>query len=319
MEVNLFIFNFSMKKLISKLCVLTGLFLLIDFSIGFGLEFLYHKQNSGNQYKTTMTVDSIRHEIVILGSSRAVHHYVPALIKEHFDLSCYNAGRDGNFFIYSFAMMKAITSRYNPKIIILDINSSEFTSENSRDNSYLSSLNPYYTYHEELRDVIEMKSNFERIKFYSKMYSYNSLIFNILNNLRNRTIDTLNGFIPLGEIKVDTLNARKIPLFHQDLRKSKVDNNKLYLLKNFMEICKRKKIKLIIVESPKLTITELGNLSDSINNLISQFPEVINLNYSNSKYYLDRPFMLSDREHLNFYGANNFTNRLMLDIDSISK
>ena len=73
-------------------------------------------------YKTDNFIsDEVDANILIFGSSRAAHHYVPSILSDSLDMSCYNCGLDGNGIIYGYGKLKTITARYYPKIVILDI------------------------------------------------------------------------------------------------------------------------------------------------------------------------------------------------------
>lgn len=71
-------------------------------------------------YKTDNFIsDEVDANILIFGSSRAAHHYVPSILSDSLDMSCYNCGMDGNGIIYGYGKLKTITARYYPKIVIL--------------------------------------------------------------------------------------------------------------------------------------------------------------------------------------------------------
>jgi hypothetical protein len=187
------------KKFFIKLFIFLAIVVLFDFAIGAALRHYYFKQESGVQYRTTYSMEQTKADLVIFGSSRATHHYVPDVFEQRLNMSYYNVGRDGNFIFYHYAVLKSILKRYTPKIIILDISGAEFSvGQDSYDR--LSALLPYYKTHPEIRPIVELKSEYEKIKLASSIYPFNSSIITIalgnaeFNKKRN---DDTEGYVPL--------------------------------------------------------------------------------------------------------------------------
>ena len=65
--------SFLRKLILIILCAI-----IADKGLGLLLQHFYFKIRHGEQGRTTYAIDSCISEIVILGSSRAEHHYVPA-------------------------------------------------------------------------------------------------------------------------------------------------------------------------------------------------------------------------------------------------
>ena len=168
----------QIKRLLINVSLVIIAIFLCDLGIGNILKFFYFRQASGAAYRTTYAIDSTTAEILIFGSSRANHHYVPGAFEDSLHCTFYNTGRDGNFILYNFAIFKAITKRYTPKSIIFDINPDEIE---YRISSYerLSSILPYYHGHPEIRSTVNLRSPFEKIKLISATYPYNSILLTI--------------------------------------------------------------------------------------------------------------------------------------------
>ena len=145
-----------------KLLLFLGVLFLADLTMGKVLNFFYNKQSHGLEYKTKYCVNSMREEMLVLGSSRAVYHYSPEILEDSLQLTVYNAGRDGNFIFYSYGIFRAALERYTPKLILLEIGPKEFIeSQDSYDR--LSVLMPFYNSHPELKSVLELKSSNEKV------------------------------------------------------------------------------------------------------------------------------------------------------------
>src|SRR5690606_19345337 len=81
--------------------------------------------------------------------------------------------------------------------IILDLNINEFDkSQDSYDR--LSELLPYYSEHEEIQEIVNLKSPFEEIKAISYLYRYNSKVLTIIkDNLFPKKENMEKGFEPI--------------------------------------------------------------------------------------------------------------------------
>jgi len=197
------------SKFFIKIFYLFILVFILDFSIGYLLRYLYFNQKSGLQYRTTYSLEKTNQDIIILGPSTANHHYIPTIIEDSLNMTCYNTGRDGNGLLYNLAVQNAILKRYKPKLFIVDIRPS-LLSDNFNDLERLSSLLPYYENHIEIREIVRKRSTFEDLKLISRIYPFNSslliIISNNLNHKKNSKID-YNGYIPLACIihKMETL------------------------------------------------------------------------------------------------------------------
>ena len=110
------------KEFLRKFLLIVICLFLLDKGLGLILQHYYFKIRHGELGRTTYVMDSCAAETIILGSSRAAHHYVSPVIADILNSSCYNAGQDKQRLIYCLAILKSIYRRYSPKEIILDLN-----------------------------------------------------------------------------------------------------------------------------------------------------------------------------------------------------
>lgn len=298
------------KYFFFKLILLFIVVFACDYSIGNILSYLYYKQQSGLQYRTTFSIESTTSDILIFGSSRANHHYHPDIFEKRLNLSYYNVGRDGNFIFYHSAVLKGVLKRYSPKIVILDFISGEFLQDQE---SYdrLSSLLPYYWKHPEMRSIINLKSKYERIKMASNIYPFNSTIFTIaVGNTefnKKRKVD-IKGYVPLNDIWNGPIQIDSSPYIY------KIDSNKIKAYESFIEECIHSKTKLYIVCSPYFIKFTHTDYSVKLGREIAQRNNIIFLDYSNDSIFTNNSKMFADVAHLNDSGARVFTNILINDI-----
>jgi len=82
-----------------RLVLILFLVLIIDRGVGMILSHYYFHQHRGEESKITYIIDSTVADVVIFGSSRANHHYVPEIFENKLHYSCFNGGADGNYLI----------------------------------------------------------------------------------------------------------------------------------------------------------------------------------------------------------------------------
>lgn len=288
-------------KLLRKATFFIFLIICLDYLIGNTLKAYYFRSTTGSNYQTTYSMDSTTADILIIGSSRANHHYIPEIFEDSLNMSCFNTGRDGQFLLFSYAIFCSAVNRYNPKIILFDINPSDLYTDKD-DFERLSNLFPYYKGKPELRSIIELKGPLERYKLKSSIYPFNSRILSIINgnvsliDLKNKE---LKGYAPLvGHLSDSTMirneeNPRPVSPIASEL------------LNTICQTCNIRNIRLIMIQSPIYEFIEVGSSTEFYQELARQF------NFELWSYFNDTSYLKSnyfkDRSHLNDLGAHKFS------------
>ncbi|MCW3786637.1 hypothetical protein [Plebeiibacterium sediminum] len=297
-----------MKKYFKIIIISFFILALCDYLIGKGLNFYYLKNTSGLLYRTTYSLDSTKADILIFGSSRANHHYNVKIIEDSTNLSAYNTGSDGHYIFYQTAVLKSVLKRYTPKKIILDFNGTfEFSQQ---DYDALSCLLPYYRTHNELKDLIELKSPFEKYKLFSKIYPFNSLLTTIIignleiNKFRSVNKGAYKGFVPLTNTWEYNINIIDKP------EKYNIDKHKYNAFNDFIKLCNEKNIPLTIIYSP-VYFKYNKDYSIDICSEICRKNNVTFLDYSKDTDFLNNKKLFADTYHLNKSGAQLFTQKIL--------
>ena len=302
------------RKIVFNIIIVIAVVFVLDLAIGKTLSYFYFKESSGLHYRTTFSIDSTTAEVLIFGASRASHHYVTELFEQNLKMKSYNCGRDGNSILYSYAIFKSAVKRYDPKILIFDVNPDEL-SYITKSYDWLSSLLPYYKTHSEIRSIIELKSYFEKYKLISKIYPYNSSLLAIaIGNLelnKKRKEDNL-GYIPLLNIIDDTI------LHNLNSGVNKLDTNKLNAVTDIVQYCATNNISLIFVQSP-LYAKVSNTLSIEYFKKLAKERNVVFLNFINDPEFLKKPELFQDIYHLNDQGAAYFSRLLTQKIITLTQ
>lgn len=302
-----------LKKLILNILLVAVVVFMLDFAIGRTLRHFYFKEVAGFHYRTTYSMEQTNQDVLVFGASRANHHYVPGIFEDSLKHSFYNTGRDGNGIFYQAALLRAVLKRYTPKVIILDYKGEFWRGPQEYDQ--MSSLTPYYRSHEEIRDLVELRGKWEKVKLLSEVYPFNSQALTIaIGNMdmnKQRMSDT-KGYVPLEGDRVPYLRVYKnVPLYE-------VDSNKVNAFREFVVKAKASGARVYVVYSP--LYQKLGRYQEvDICQSICAENSVPFFDYSRDTFYLNRGNLFYDGVHLNHQGASLFSadiaGRIKMDLE----
>jgi len=298
-------------KFLGKLLVLILLIGVLDLVIGSLVEYLFFRQGNNWYSATTYAINEADEDILIFGSSRANHHYIPEILSSKTGFSCYNAGCDGQSLFYDYALFKSVLARRKPEKVILDL--SKFTLYFDQYHyDRLSHLYPYYRDNADLRQVVDLKDRSGRYVRLSKLYTYNSTILVILKSfVRPRTDE--NGYIPYpndhmmdsSEISNDSLG---IDMYLGYMAEERLDENKINILNRFIDEAYQAGVDLYIIESPYFFLQK-----DTDNESLMKIREILEekkaryFNFSNHEIFSLDPELFGDGQHMNQSGAEIYS------------
>ena len=275
---------------------------------------MYNNQKSGWEYSTKFSIETTTAPIIILGNSRGIHDYEPQIISTKLGSVCYNASRDDQSLLYHYAIFKAITKRYTPKMILLDI-SYNMLGNYAHNYKQLNYLLPYYATHTEIQPIIQTKGSAVNTKFLSAFYPYHSMFFTITKGYfkKDKLLDSLHGYKPIeGAINGPLVN-KKTDLIYP------LDSNMVKYLQNMVATCKQLGIQLYLSIAPYYYNVVTNDISvNTVQNIAAQ-NKIPLLNFSSYTTFLQQPALFRNYENLNKKGAEIYTNLLMDTILSLQK
>ena len=247
-------------------------------------------------------------DIVILGSSRAVHHYNPCILEDSLQLSCYNAGEDGNGILLSYARLKMLNERHHPKIVLYDFIAAYDFLENDN-HTYLGWLKNRYN-RTGIYNIFKDVDETECIKMFSYLYRYNTrFLQNSIVYLTGISTDSgIKGFRPL-EGNMDELKIK----YMDSEENIEYDELKLRYLRKM--ITENQYSELIFVYSP---IWYGDNISryDKFISLCKKYRIPV-IDFSNNPKYVHNNDYFVDAKHLNSNGADEFTRDLINELGKL--
>lgn len=298
------------KKFFWVLLFFTSL-ILSDKLLGWAFKNLYFSMRSGDRFAITYSLDSTQADLLIFGTSRARHHYVPKIFEENLNTTCYNTGRDGEGISYNYILLSAICKRYKPKFVILDFDTESFYKNSGNDE--LNSLLPYCKLDTVIERLVNERRENEIIKQFSSLYNFNSTLLSSISGQRKQSMtEKLNsGFDPLkGEMSL----AAKVET--SDLDFQKIDDKKIDDFGNFIKCCKYYRILLVLVQSPRYSKFK-NNKAQLLADSIIKVYNIPYFNYKEDSSFLNRPTLFKDAAHLNIEGAKLFSIKLAGELSNI--
>lgn len=291
-----------MGRLLYKVFLFAGIAVVLDFSIGFILDYMLDRAKGGLDARNNYICLKTHEDVLIMGSSRAAHHYNPELITQLTGLSCYNCGQDGNGIVLSYGFWKLISKRYHPKMLIYEITPSHDLLKDHDNHRYLGILKPYY-YHDGIPQIFEDVDPTEKYKMMSNLYRYNSKALNVFTNFLHPVSEVgYKGFLPVDkEMDLMKISQKK----DSSMREAnyKFDPLKMEYFKNLID--EAGDTKLIFVVSPTWYGMDTNQFLPLVR--LCQSKGVPLLDFSNSAKYVHNNKLFYDPGHLNLKGANEFT------------
>lgn len=286
-----------MKKYIAKILLFFIIVALIDVAFGMGCDYLYKNSKGGDTYKINYAISEGTADVLIMGSSRASHHYNPQILSDSLNMSVYNLGIDGSGVILADGFYRLIAERYKPKYIIYELTPSFDIYQYSGDvnnTRYLSQLKPYYK-EECLSGIFEDVNPGEKLKLRSGLYRYNTTFLNLIRFYLRGEESNLRGFAPLVGTMGNYLKEGKQSV-------SVIDPLKMKYLSQFISDCHNEGTELFFVISPKYGATTSNSYNPAKELCIKKGYDVLDLYCE-----MQQKKFFNDSYHLNMTGANAFT------------
>lgn len=289
-----------MKKFILKILLLFAIVAVGDVIFGICMDHVYKSVKSGGQGRSNHIANEVKADIVVFGSSRAIHHYNTLLMQDSLGMTTYNCGEEGNGILLDYGRLLMLKKRYTPKIIIVDITPS-FDLLKSSDGLNMEWLRPFYDY-DGIKELFHDFDSNERYKMLSSTYKYNSFFFmRIASYLSgNELVEKENGFIPTKGF----MNPKKKNIL-KDLP-IEYDSLKVEYLQKFISLANDSKLYFIIspvwydLRTKRAEETKL--LKD-----ICEEKDIPLIDFTYDTKYIGNDSLFLNGTHLNGKGADEFS------------
>mgnify|MGYP000015684446 FL=1 len=305
-----------MKKGLSKFCtavlLVLAMVIVVDVAVGKVMSWMLPQiSNQGDTGKTYYSLNDVHTPIVIVGSSRAAHHYVSQMIEDSLGMPAYNVARDGCFFSYNCCVVNSILDRYTPKVIIWE-NGTEYLFEGFDDP--LENLYPYYERNKWVTSTIREELPWtEYSRLNSSLYQFNSVVHRILMRYRGRNSfvdETEKGYLPLQPKKL----KKALVLKHGEQKYANLSKTKVERFKEVLSRASAKGVKVVVVDSPMYRLCDVNNKSAVEMRKICKMYGALFLNNSQLPEFLEHKELFNDPTHMNTIGAVAYTDFFLRQI-----
>lgn len=299
--------NKGYLKLFKKLLILLVIMFIVDRGLGSLLQYYYSHEPMGDAASFSHAINDPQEDILIYGSSRAVHTYDPRVFTDSLGLSCYNCGREATNVVYHSAILPAaLNGTHKPKAIVLDITAKEIEWRSGAYGSEVLAgiILPYVLTNEHFANLAKelFPKEYYKAKI-SKLYAYNSVILSIIRNYSRRHNDNINGYQPLRGSKVD--KDPEVPTSVRD----KIHPYSKEKLEEFVKTVTDHKIPLIVIISPMYSKPFKDNESIAVSKQILAKYGVTLWDYGTDPRFVKREYFY-DATHMNTKGAEVFSQEI---------
>lgn len=285
------------------------LLFICDFIAGIALKKVEAVALDKSPYGMTpeYTLREVNADGIILGSSEALHSYIPRQLEEGLGIKFYNGGLDGTGFYYAAAMIEGVLNRYNPKIILWAVEPNILHALSPSEKDCLSDLAPFYHSNGIANRILEEKSKYEKFKLLSQGYAYNSRLIPYLSkiiipdfvNYEYGRFNPLSGEIENKEPSKRTWDDNYSPQTRE-------------VLEGIIDKCNKEGVRLVFVLTPRYEkgdYRELNTYKKLVDVCITNNIEIIDNLYHDE--IILNPHNFRDVAHLNVIGAKMFNERLI--------
>ena len=298
----------AIKAIISVALILTFVvvFDMIAGVVG-KMAFKNIPDNQSHFSRMNYSISKAEADCIILGSSHASHHYNPDIISDSLQMTVYNAGREGHGITYSLALLKAMLSRYTPKMVILDVKYEESDEWLSR----VRDLKPYFKeYPSAMETDVMINGSREHFRLMWNSYIYNSTFHPLLKSYitGSRAKYKCNGYdpIPVRESKVKGVKEQVEPVKAASPMYKEC-------LAELSSLCNERGVALFLVSSPTLVRFKYKSPAEPVIDSLG----LTYLNHFNDEFFLTHTELFRDGDHLFETGADEFTSKVCSELKKV--
>lgn len=303
-------------KVVFNIVILLVILAFFDIVIGCIAE-KYMKWLNNNPRKSDAALinydlNAATPDVAIIGSSTAICHYDPDILHDSLclytgkDLEVFNMGMSRQRMAYNYYGLKCLVDRKIPKVVIADVWASN-VSESDISKGFVE-YRPYVKINKNVEELLQKHNEYD-FKLTSNMYCLNTEFIKLLMaffkpknaNGHQASDSEMQSFVIQTE--KDTSRLAKISVGEFD---AMIDLSKKY---NFQ---------LFVVLSPTLHSSDTTSLSYKYMKEKCKKEGVPFLDYSHDTLYMNVHYY-RDITHMNKYGAELFSQNLMVDIKDIVK
>lgn len=293
--------SFRLIQYLSALLILSLVCSLI-------LGWVSKKSNQG--YRGFLNSIHSKPEVVILGASRALHHYATPQLSHDLGMTTCNLGVGGSSVLVQYTQLKEILKRYKPKLVIYEIIGGDFNESYMAKNLEYLKLFPDNSF---LRMARQNEDEFYVIGKILPLYRYNGSGLELILRWMRPSKDIYLGYKPKYTANLPLL-LRQSPA-QTDHQASEPLRNGILIdaFESMLGLAREQQLNVLFIRSPLYDKSKHGYPADD--SLV--FQEIQHHGYTFHDYAMSTdpefrdPESYSDFVHLTDNGAKFFTKLIM--------
>lgn len=301
-----------MKKYIIYIVAFFAVVAAVDFCFGTVCDYMTANAKGGATKQLVDLCEKDHYDILVMGSSKAHHNYIPQVFSDSLGLTCYNAGYDGNGVILAYGILKMIDDDRLPKLVVFDVKQQFDIYHYSGDGDYTRYYQKLKKFIDEpaVSEIVASISKPDVVKLRSGLVRYNGdLVFTLSGFLQSDAKDSYNGYKPaVGQLAEDS-EAEKDYI-------NQIDSLKMEYFHKLINLTKEKSIILVVVFSPEYN-TPFSDDFQPIRELC-EYEEISVIDYFNEPTFQKIEYF-KDHCHLNEEGSRMFSEVLAKDLKAIKE
>ena len=282
------------RRLATRLGIFAAVIVLLDLAIGQGLAALLPLVHAGEQIGVLNNAIEAEADVVILGSSHAMHSYDDEALTRVLGVRVRNAGLNGRGVLFARGLLALISQRHAPKLVVLDV----AFADRDRSNAYV--FAPYYG-RSPIVDALLVEGDWrERVKLTSRSFRMNGVAFAILGNLFAKRPEW--GFDPIDRTLEASARVGDTPELPLAQPKPFVEENLMALV----EEARRSGAQVVFTESPGFGYPRPADVR-ALYERVAARAGVPYIRITSDDLPGFGPALFADPSHLNRAGAKLFT------------
>lgn len=289
--------------------VLLGLFAVValSFVVDRGLGYLFGKAYAsaryGNYHRQEYCLHDSHEEMLILGSSRAVNHYVPQIFTDSTGMSCYNCGSNGQCVYFHYGILSSYLERCDiPKVVLWEVTNKDAVvthGQASGLDAAVERFTPNFGEYAGIDSVLLLKGWRERLMLMSWCYRYNSKAVQLVKCLFFPSPED-HGY----EALMGGMSESRPFVVEKPETEDVFDECKLLYVNKLIKDCQAHGVQLVFIESPRYYDAPFIGI-DTLKALAKQ-NNIPFLDYRHAPEFMD-PRFFHNKKHLNDYGAHCYS------------
>ena len=258
----------------------------------------------------------IKAELAVFGSSRAMIHINPKILKDSLQMEAYNLGLNGSKFkMQYYRFLKYLKNNPKPKVIVWNLDTFSFShiDEVFQPNQYV----PFMLWNFKLYTYLEDYKNNDWLNYILPFYRYKNKTYwqSEIKKSAKEKLDKTGSFRTKGFKSYD--RKWKVNWATLKAKNAEFDQEVYPLLVELIKRCQKENIQLIFTIAPEYIKGQPLMLNrDEIVNRYKSTLKKYNLpllDYSNDSMSFEQKWFYNTT-HMNYKGSDEFTRRLARDL-----